>query len=54
MFGSVTSKDIAKAIAAGPIAKPTAPFADKKVSSIRGVIAKRLLQSKQVSFFAEF
>ncbi|XP_075211073.1 dihydrolipoamide S-acetyltransferase muc [Lycorma delicatula] len=46
LFGSVTSKDIAKASVTAPSAKPSAPFTDKKVSSIRRVIAQRLLKSK--------
>lgn len=47
--GSVTSKDLSKAPSGG--ARPSAggaPFIDIPVSGVRGIIAKRLLQSKQV------
>ncbi|KAF4517593.1 hypothetical protein B566_EDAN008582 [Ephemera danica] len=51
LFGSVTSADLARAGSApGPsaAAMPSgAPYTDVAVSNIRGVIAKRLLQSKQ-------
>ncbi|XP_026681992.1 uncharacterized protein LOC103512808 [Diaphorina citri] len=55
LFGSITSADLSKASKAGAVAapsksaKPTAngPFTDLPVSGVRGVIAKRLLQSKQ-------
>ncbi|CAB3385838.1 Hypothetical predicted protein [Cloeon dipterum] len=52
VFGSVTVADLDRASAAAPsyAAAPVsagAPFVDIPVSNIRGVIAKRLLQSKQ-------
>lgn len=52
LFGSITSKDLGKATPGGPAAEVAAKlagaiFTDKKISSIRGVIAKRLLLSKQ-------
>lgn len=50
LFGSVTSKDLAGASAAQPgISAPgvAAAGGDIPVSNIRGVIAKRLLESKQ-------
>lgn len=54
MYGSITSKDLAGMSAAGSAgasaAAPQMPagaaFYDVPVSSIRGVIAKRLLESK--------
>jgi pyruvate dehydrogenase E2 component (dihydrolipoamide acetyltransferase) len=50
--GSVTSKDLAQAPAGGAAVRPRATvggaaFTDIPVSGVRGVIAKRLLQSKQ-------
>uniref|UniRef100_A0A8D8X203 Acetyltransferase component of pyruvate dehydrogenase complex n=2 Tax=Cacopsylla melanoneura TaxID=428564 RepID=A0A8D8X203_9HEMI len=54
LFGSITSADLSKASKAGAAApsisaKPSADgaYADLPVSAVRGVIAKRLLQSKQ-------
>lgn len=56
LFGSITSADLSKASKVGAAApsvsaaKPSADgaYADLPVSAVRGVIAKRLLQSKQV------
>nr|CAD7439492.1 unnamed protein product [Timema bartmani]CAD7456365.1 unnamed protein product [Timema tahoe] len=55
IYGSITSADLAKAPATpggAPSAPPPtgtqgAPFSDITVSNVRGIIAKRLLQSKQ-------
>jgi pyruvate dehydrogenase E2 component (dihydrolipoamide acetyltransferase) len=51
VFGSITTADLARASAASPAARAAAPsgasYVDIPVSNIRGVIAKRLLQSKQ-------
>nr|CAD7194270.1 unnamed protein product [Timema douglasi] len=55
IYGSITSADLAKAPATpggAPSAPPPtgtqgAPFSDINVSNVRGIIAKRLLQSKQ-------
>uniref|UniRef100_A0A1B6CB53 Acetyltransferase component of pyruvate dehydrogenase complex n=1 Tax=Clastoptera arizonana TaxID=38151 RepID=A0A1B6CB53_9HEMI len=50
LFGSITSKDLERA-SSGPAIESTvsssSEFTDRQVSNIRGVIAKRLLQSKQ-------
>lgn len=51
MFGSITAADLSRASAAsGPaaVSMPAgASYMDTPVSNIRGVIAKRLMQSKQ-------
>lgn len=59
LFGSVTAADLSRATAGSPAGAPagTAPaaaapsgsFTDIPLSSMRNVIAKRLLLSKQVS-----
>lgn len=51
MFGSIKSKDLEKASAAMPATAsiPGAAYTDRQTSNIRAVIAKRLVQSKQVS-----
>lgn len=52
LYGSLTSKDLggmssgASASPAAPVMQPGAAFVDIPVSNVRGVIAKRLLESK--------
>lgn len=51
MFGSIKASDLkggAPASKAVGGAQSSAPYTDIPVTNIRGVIAKRLLQSKQV------
>lgn len=53
MYGSIIARDLGKAVAStGAVASTPAPQQagsnDIPVSNIRGVIAKRLVQSKQV------
>lgn len=54
MYGSIIARDLGKAGPAGSVAAAPAPQPggvgsnDIPVSNIRGVIAKRLVQSKQV------
>lgn len=54
IFGSIVAKDLSKAKVAQPItasASPSTPgefYEDRAISNVRNVIAKRLLESKQV------
>lgn len=52
LYGSLTSKDLdglssaGSGVSAAPVMQPGAAFVDIPVSNVRGVIAKRLLESK--------
>lgn len=61
LFGSITSKDLAKAsvasaqttIDAPARVAPAGSFSDLPTTGVRNVIAKRLLESKQVNTSAK-